>query len=258
MKSRFLSHLFLYSLTVVVLVSLVQLCIPVQAASSAIFAVNNNGDANDLAPGDGVCDSDIAKGDQCTLRAAIQEANVLRGHDTITLGTITITPGSPLPALIDDAGVTIKGNNLNSIIDGNNLVTVGLKLESDKNRIQGLLIWNFTENGIRVWWSSDNLIGTDSDGVGDAVERNVILHNGQAGILLMGGVNRVAGNYVGVFGTGTIASPNGMGIYIEGALDCGTVIGTNGDGTADAAEGNLHDGTPNGQAAIDPAGPIAA
>ena len=74
----------------------------------------------------------------------------------------------------------------------------------------------------------------------------MILRNG-TGIFLMGGVNRVAGNYVGVFGTGSLASPNGTGIYVEGALDanCETVIGTDGDGAGDAAEGNLISGNTN-------------
>ena len=59
---------------------------PVQAAS---FIVNDPNDAVDLTPGDGLCDSSGTSGDQCTLRAAIMEANALAGDDSITLPAAT-------------------------------------------------------------------------------------------------------------------------------------------------------------------------
>src|SRR5262245_23655024 len=51
-------------------------------AYAASFTVNSPADAVDAIPGNGACAS--AAGD-CTLRAAIQEANALPGADTITL-----------------------------------------------------------------------------------------------------------------------------------------------------------------------------
>ncbi len=51
-------------------------------SADTTFAVNSNADAVDANPGDGVCAS--SNGD-CTLRAAIQEANALAGTDTIDL-----------------------------------------------------------------------------------------------------------------------------------------------------------------------------
>ena len=213
------------------------------SAPSATFVVDSNGDSSDAFPGNGTC---ATAASVCTLRAAIEEANALAGHDLISIGAFTITPATPLPALTDASGTSIVGNNVTSFLDGNNLVTVGLNLESDNNIIQGMLVWNFKDYGIRVWWSDNNLIGTNGDGVNDAAERNIILHNGK-GIFLMGGINTVAGNYIGVFGSGTTASPNGTGIYVEGALDanCETVIGTDGNGTGDSAEGNLISGNTN-------------
>ncbi|HSL29811.1 MAG TPA: choice-of-anchor Q domain-containing protein, partial [Anaerolineales bacterium] len=61
------------------------------AAADAIFIVNSTADMLDADPGDGLCETDIT-GD-CTLRAAIQEANALAGPDTITIpaGTYTLT-----------------------------------------------------------------------------------------------------------------------------------------------------------------------
>src|SRR5215471_2538825 len=56
--------------------------IPPQAGH--IFIVNSTADAPDVAPGDGQCDSNISvPGEQCTLRAAIMEANASQGDDTI-------------------------------------------------------------------------------------------------------------------------------------------------------------------------------
>ena len=53
-------------------------------AQAADFTVNDLTDAVDFNPGDGICEVTLATGD-CTLRAAIMEANALAGPDTITL-----------------------------------------------------------------------------------------------------------------------------------------------------------------------------
>ena len=51
------------------------------------FAVNIATDGADAAVGNGICDVDLATaGAQCTLRAAIQEANATAAADTVTLG----------------------------------------------------------------------------------------------------------------------------------------------------------------------------
>jgi CSLREA domain-containing protein len=56
-------------------------------AGGAGIIVNTTADGADANPGDGVCDGDpVQGGNQCTLRAAIQQANALGGMDTITLG----------------------------------------------------------------------------------------------------------------------------------------------------------------------------
>jgi len=61
---------------------------PVSAAEN--FIVNSSADIVDANPGDGLCETDIM-GD-CTLRAAIQEANALSGADMISIpaGTYTL------------------------------------------------------------------------------------------------------------------------------------------------------------------------
>ncbi len=75
--------------------------IPPRVARAATFTVNSTVDAVDANPGDGVCAT--ATG-ECTLRAAIMEANALPGDDTITLpaGTYTLS----IAGAGEDAGAT--------------------------------------------------------------------------------------------------------------------------------------------------------
>ena len=73
------------------------------------FTVNSAGDTSDASPGNGIC---ADSGGNCTLRAAIQEANASAGADTINFaiagaGVHTITLGSQLPTITGT--VTIDG-----------------------------------------------------------------------------------------------------------------------------------------------------
>lgn len=80
----------IFSVFVILSILLAQFgLVPATAAQS--FVVNSFADMADAYPGDGLCETDIT-GD-CTLRAAIQEANALEGKDTILLpaGTYTLT-----------------------------------------------------------------------------------------------------------------------------------------------------------------------
>jgi CSLREA domain-containing protein len=88
-------------------------------AWAAEFEVNSTTDRPDKTPGDGVCVAlrppllpPFPSGNECTLRAAIEEANALQGADTINFnipgtGPHTITPGSYLPQI--STQVTIDG-----------------------------------------------------------------------------------------------------------------------------------------------------
>jgi CSLREA domain-containing protein len=52
-------------------------------APAAVFKVDSLGDAGDANVGNGICDT---AGGDCTLRAAIEEANDTAAHDTIKIG----------------------------------------------------------------------------------------------------------------------------------------------------------------------------
>ncbi len=101
------------------------------AAAASTFNVNSTADRVDLSPGNGVCATGnlVGGAPECTLRAAVQEANALAGTDTINIpaGTYTLAR-SPVRRRIAAAtgdldltdSVTIAGAGAGSpIIDGN-------------------------------------------------------------------------------------------------------------------------------------------
>ena len=61
-------------------------------ANANVYTVSNTGDSGDLTSGDGVCEVTLGVGD-CTLRAAIQEANATPDVDTINFNIPTSDPG---------------------------------------------------------------------------------------------------------------------------------------------------------------------
>src|SRR5262245_23722763 len=92
--------------------------------ATTTFTVNSTANDADAVPGDGVCETVPLPG-TCTLRAAIQEANVTPGTDTIAFSiasgwqTITIQ-SSPLPPLVDTTiidGTTQPGYSGSPLIE---------------------------------------------------------------------------------------------------------------------------------------------
>jgi hypothetical protein len=69
---------------------------PVHAAPAATFTVNHANDVPDVNPGDGRCDGQPSGGDQCSLRAAVDEPNALAGNDTIILPAGDYTTALPI------------------------------------------------------------------------------------------------------------------------------------------------------------------
>ena len=81
------------------------------AQAAAAFAVNSTGDGADSNTGDNVCDDGAGN---CTLRAAIQQANATPGADTITFTvTGTIHLATALPNLSTD--ITVSGPGANQL-----------------------------------------------------------------------------------------------------------------------------------------------
>jgi hypothetical protein len=105
--------------------------------------------------------------------------------------------------------------------------------------------------GITILKGSFNRIGTNSDGVEDAAEANLLSGNRSHGVRISGFAigappapatqNVIAGNLIGTDASGTVS----LGTQFDGVvLDQahGNVVGTNGDGVHDAAERNVISG----------------
>jgi hypothetical protein len=82
------------------------------------LTVNTTGDAVDANVSDGICDTDlVTAGDQCTLRAALQETNAIASDDTITFSlpansTISLDGvNGALPAINGNLIITGPGAN---------------------------------------------------------------------------------------------------------------------------------------------------
>lgn len=118
------SNLFLAIAFPVALLGLFMATLQTKASPSATFTVNSTVDAVDANPGNGVCQTAVPG--QCTLRAAVMEANALPGNDSINLptGIFTLTlPGDDFESEVGDInitdGLTLSGASTSStIIDG--------------------------------------------------------------------------------------------------------------------------------------------
>ncbi len=245
-----MKKLFLFLITVMLVTNL----------SGAIFGVVNTADS-----GAG------------SLRDAINQANLNPGMDSIMFGipgagVQTIMPLSQLPQITDPAGVLIDGfSQPGSMNGGNPPSTCILMIEIDgslaggshglwiicsNNIIQGLIINNFEQDGIRIEspgfdvnnnWIYANFIGTDPSGT-------VAQGNGTNQMSLWAGVNiLVTASTPGInhdnMVEGNLISSN----YAEGVAICNcppgdvfmnyvyfNYIGTDIMGMTDM--GNIHDG----------------
>jgi len=203
--------------------------VPARALS---FVVNSTGDTADQTLVDGICDTGSlnSQGDvECTLRAAIAEANAQQGTDSILFSIPTTEPGyvaSPLaytiqpatalpiitaPVILDGTSQPDFGATPIIVIDGVAAGVVdGIGLQADDSEIRGLVVQNFADDGIQV---------------------------GDVGIPAAN--NLIAGNYVGTDVTGMLDRGNDDGILVYG--DNNTIGGTS---VADrnVTSGNADDG----------------
>ena len=143
-------------------------------------------------------------------------------------------------------GSSARTNNI--VIAGNYIGVEANGNTSLPNGTFGPTITFSTGAGITLGSTINCRVGTDSDGVEDASERNVIAGNSfGAGVYINSNnfrseSNVVAGNNIGVGANGTTALGNGnAGVYLL-ASGNGTInnrVGSNDDGTRDDIEGNI-------------------
>ncbi len=201
----------------------------------ATFVVNSNADTPDAIIGDGLC-SDA--GGQCTLRAAIQEANSAGVNCTITfsLGVATmITLTSALPTITTD--IVITDPLMSVIIDGAtmfNIFTVmgtdatfnGLILQNGGGFVSGTAISN-QDGTVRLTNSmlSGNMTGSfggaiyNTSGGTFEIGKSTITANTSTGFLGAGGIlNSGTMTITESTISDNVAGPRGGGIYNDGTL----------------------------------------
>jgi hypothetical protein len=173
---------------------------PAHAATT--FTVNNSSDAPDAFTTSNTCDTDVfTSGDQCSLRAAIQQANATTGADVINFNipgtgvkTIAVnsTGLSTLPAITEQVtidGYTQPGASPNTKTVGNDAV---LKVELNGANAPGA-------TGLEIKSVS-----------GSSVIKGLVIDRFTRGIQISGDTvgNRIEGNYIGTDPTGTIDRGN--------------------------------------------------
>ena len=196
------------------------------AHASTTFTVNSVQDTADFNVGDGTCFAGTIFGfNQCTLRAAIQEANATAGEDTINFaipgtGVKTISPQTNLPNIINPVimnGFSQPGSTRNTLSRGTNAkpmieingsgVTgttepIGLRLGASDSMVQGLVInrFNGTAGGVGVSIFAErvllqqNFIGTDPSGTQDLGNELGVFDQGFGASI--GGPNPVDANLI--------------------------------------------------------------
>jgi hypothetical protein len=226
---------------------------PTRACGRSLI-VNSAADRADTDRKDGRCDTGERVGDkaECTLRAAIAEANQARLPSRITFdipSDPTIVVDGQLPAIAGRAvldGTSQPGGWVE--LDGRSADGDGLRLLGSQSTVRGFVIGGFPGSGIVIGGRGrhevvGNRIGTSRHGAAAATNEvgirvlegaastiggtglsakgctgdcNLISGNTGSGILIQGGSDhRITGNLVGLALDGATPLPNAIGIEIR-------------------------------------------
>lgn len=201
------------------------------------FTVNHAGDAADAMPGDGLCNTGLDPVlAQCTLRAALEEANA-RGVGSriafqlpVVNGIAQIQPRSALPelrvALAIDGGtqpVTQRVDLNGRLLRNQGIVASALVVRGSGSRLTGLSIHGFTRHGIELRGQGGHMVANTFLGVfpnGTTVDPNdgAGVFITESTLNLVGGSTSGSGN---VFAGGSVSTP-GFGFPAPGVLIFGS------------------------------------
>jgi hypothetical protein len=207
-----------------VLAAFVAVLVTAPAAMAATFVVNDNGDLPDpQTTTDPNCDTDAnaANGLQCTLRAAIMQANATPGADAITFAATghSPAPATALPAVTDQ--LTIDGG-------GNTTVTFAPAATGTLLAIQAD---NSTVKAITLTGGSGTMLGLG--GSGDRADSVTVRNAGGAGVAITGPNATVSAPDISGSGSDGIDA-NSDGASISG----GTIHNNSGSGVAITGQNN--------------------
>ena len=178
--------------------------VDVDMVKAMTFTVDSADDLSDWNPGDGICDDGAG---YCTLRAAIEEANILIGADTIHFnigaGPNTIQPFTPLPNIT--SSVTIDGYTEPGAAEATAVLVAVIMIEIDgqfTGTAEGGLTLKAGSDGSTIKGLAINRFG-DETGRGHGIS----IHRASN--------NTITGNYLGTDVTGTAVQPNGScGLFL--------------------------------------------
>lgn len=244
-------------------------------ASAANFGVNSKDDDNDNSVGDGTCWTGgwVFIGQyglyECTLRAAIQEANASAGLDTVSFssllglnvyGTVVISVSSALPTITNP--IVIDGTTIpaydetdpdeipiivvdGGLLGGSTIDGLTLAETADYSVIRGLAIMRFPDHGIVVAGADSTVIEGNHIGLDRGF---VVRGNGGAGIYVFSTSSETTiGKHfepiTGFTGLGNVISGNAEnGISVAGPNTWigGNKIGTDRFGNATTNGGGNH------------------
>ncbi|MFO7682633.1 MAG: Calx-beta domain-containing protein [Chloroflexota bacterium] len=207
------------------------------------FEVTIPSDEDDRNPGDGKCERQSALGYyDCTLRAAIQEANASPGYDEIRLniyrggwyGGDSIKPTRALPEITEGVVIRDVWPGEKQVIDGRNMpLGIGLHIRAANVVLEDIAFVNFVNTNadnpvIKVSVGQDNIIdncqiGPQNGGHGleltsgnNRIRHSVISGNQSTGVVISGGDGNIIGpdNYIG-FGPSGAGTANQHGVVIS-------------------------------------------
>src|SRR5215207_1939962 len=215
-------------------------------AHAATFVVNRTADTPDANLANAACDANASQaGNQCTLRAAIQESNDTNGVDQIRFNIVsaasvkTISPASALPTITEALtinGYSQTGASANTLAEGNDAVLKiqlngtnagsanGLVIQASDSTVKGLVINRFEGNGVLISGSGatgtkvqGNFLGTNAAGSADR-------GNGDDGVDVFGADNNTIGGTTA--GARNVISGNNQdGVQISGNASIGIATG---------------------------------
>ncbi len=186
-----------------------------EAATAMTFTVNTTNDAADSTPGDGVCNATGG----CTLRAAIDEANINPGPDTILFsipggGVKTITLKANLPA-ISGGGLNIDGYSQPGSVPNTDAVISNAQIM------------------IQIVGNGSSAYDAFRVSSGDNIFRGFAIYNARRKFYFYGAGatdNIIVGNFLGSDATTTFVAPAyadiSSGVYIEAGAARNRIGGT--------------------------------
>ena len=195
-------------------------------APEATFVVNSNQDTSDASRGNGIC-ADFEG--NCTLRAAIEEANALTSDDTITFNLPSPSVISLTSQLRVDSNIKIIGPGARNLTIQRNAAQGTMNFRIFNYGSGNLLDLNNTISGVTI--ANGNIVGNSTDDTGGAIKNSIGL-NGRKLVLILNGVV-VKGNFSnrggGIFNSGEMYISNSL-ISDNKSTGNGSGINNNGGG----------------------------